>query len=302
MNKPLVSVVIPSYGGGEFLQRAVNSVLQQTYPNVEAIVVDDNGLGTPNQLATAEKMAEYKANERVKYICHKVNKNGSAARNTGVDHSTAKYIALLDDDDEFLPHKIEKQVEDIENLDDRYALVYCGLETFLNGKSLGYKHKTHSGSLLFEVLMHQAVIGSSSLLIKREVWNKLGGFDESFRRHQDWEFTARVAYAYMVKAEDFIGFNRYLTQRNSPKNPDTVMMYRKHYIEKMLPYMSVLPKEQQEMVRVSNLMDACIQYVKYKRWRDFFNIYRSIKPGMLGVKMIYRRILLIIKRGQITIN
>ena len=100
MDKPLVSVVIPTYGGAEFLKRCVDSVLSQTYPNIEIIVVDDNGLDTPNQLLTAKVMAEYNNNASVKYVCHKVNINGSAARNTGFKNSKGEYIALLDDNRE----------------------------------------------------------------------------------------------------------------------------------------------------------------------------------------------------------
>ena len=102
MNK-LVSVIIPTYGGGEYLKRCIESVLAQTYPNIEVVVVDDNGLGTPNQLLTQKVMQEFKDDTRVKYVCHEINKNGSAARNTGFRNSKGEYICLLDDDDEWLP-------------------------------------------------------------------------------------------------------------------------------------------------------------------------------------------------------
>ena len=59
MEKSLVSVIIPSHGGGQYLERAVDSVLSQTYPNIEIIVVDDNGIGTPNQLSTQQIMQKY---------------------------------------------------------------------------------------------------------------------------------------------------------------------------------------------------------------------------------------------------
>ena len=202
----LVSVIIPSYGGGQYLARTIDSVLNQTYPNIEIIVVDDNGVGTSNQLSTQKVMQKYDTNEKVKYVCHEVNKNGSAARNTGFRHSSGKYIALLDDDDEYLSEKIEHQVADIEKLDDSYALVYCGNEV-VYGEDVKIKPKTKSGHLFYEVMMHEVTIGSDSLLIRRSVWEELNGFDESFRRHQDYEFTARAAHKYKVYAEDFIGFS-----------------------------------------------------------------------------------------------
>lgn len=296
MNTPLVSVVIPSYGGGEYLQRAVDSVLLQTYPNVEAIVIDDNGVGTPNQIATAKKMDKYKGNEFVKYICHEVNKNGSAARNTGAQHSIAKYIALLDDDDEYLPEKIERQVKLIEQLDDSYALVYCGHETFVDGKSIGITHKNQSGHLFYEVMKHDVIIGSTSFLIRRTAWESVAGFDESFRRHQDWEFTARIAYLYKVCVDDFVGFKRHIMKRNSPQSPDVVVNYRLHYLKKMEPYMACLTSSQQKDIVVVNMMDACIQYLKYRRVKDFVKLYMKIQPGYRGVKFIYNRLKLFLLR------
>lgn len=291
MNEKIkVSVVIPSYGGGQYLQRCVDSVLNQTYTNIEVIVVDDNGVGTEHQISTACQMEKYANDKRVKYVCHEVNKNGSAARNTGVNNSTGEYIALLDDDDEFLPEKIAKQVEDLSALDENYALVYCGMEIIVNGESVGVSKKGMSGSVFYEVMMHKAVIGSSRLMVRRCVWDKLSGFDESFWRHQDWEFTARVAYMHKVLNENFIGVRRHYLSRNSPKDPDVTLKYRKHYLEKMMPYMDSLTKGKQKDIIVSNMLDAAFQYLKYHRYLDFIKVYWSIKPGIRGLKGIYSRI------------
>jgi len=92
-----VSVLIPTYGGGQYLHRTIDSVLAQTYPHFEVIVIDDNGVGTENQKKTQAVMEQYKDESRVIYICHEVNRNGSAARNTGFAHSKGDYICLLDE-------------------------------------------------------------------------------------------------------------------------------------------------------------------------------------------------------------
>lgn len=295
----LVSVIIPSFGGGQYLCRTVDSVLNQTYSNVEAIVVDDNGVGTPNQLATSKVMECYKNNSRVKYVCHEHNINGSAARNTGVKNSSAEYIALLDDDDEYYPEKIERQLTDIKKLDDSYALVYCGLEMFVDNKSKGIVQKMKSGSLFYEVMTHKVTIGSSSFLIRRHVWDELGGFDESFRRHQDWEFTARVAYKYKVYAEDYIGVKRHVMRRNSPSNPDIAYAYRKHYLDKMASYMTDLPMEQQTDIQFRNMMDICVQYLKSRSFIRAYMVFHSVNHGSAGIRYLYRRFFKIIKRGRI---
>lgn len=292
----LVSVIIPSYGGGQYLARAVQSVLMQTYSAIEVIVVDDNGLGSDAQIKTASVMSGFSDNNRVKYICHETNKNGSAARNTGAKIAHGRFLALLDDDDEYLPEKIERQVKLIEQLDESYALVYCGHETFIDGKSIGTIHKTQSGQLFYEVMKHDVIIGSTSFLIRREAWDSISGFDESFRRHQDWEFTARIAYRYKVCADDFVGFKRHIMKRNSPQNPDLVVKYRIHYLNKMEPYISSLSRSQQKDIVVENMMDACIQYLKYKRVKDFIKLYMKIQPGYRGVMFLFNRLKLVLFR------
>lgn len=292
----LVSVIIPTYGGGDFLQRAVNSVLAQTYKNIEIIVVDDNGLGTENQLKTAEKMEIYASYDNVRYICHEKNKNGSAARNTGFLHSRGNYIALLDDDDAYTVDNIQTQYSVLKELSEDYALTYCSNERYLGEKKVGESHVNKSGSLLYEVLMHKVTIGSTSLLIRRGVWEKLNGFDESFRRHQDWEFTARVAADYKVKAVDDIGFIRYLEFRNSPKSVEVAKAYRLHYLEKMMPYISRLNKRRQKKVIVYNRMDIAIQHLKTKDYRSFKKECREIRPGFRGFEFLLGRLFLAIKK------
>ncbi len=294
--KNVVSVIIPSYGGGQYLKRAVDSVLQQTYPHIEVIVVDDNGMGTANQTATEQVMNEYVGDNRVRYICHEVNKNGSAARNTGVKESKGAYIALLDDDDIYLPDNIKTQIETLSQLSDEYALTYCSNETYRGDKKLWEDHVSYSGDILYDVLLHRATIGSTSLLIRKSVWEELGGFDESFRRHQDWEFTARVCSKYKVKAVDKIGFRRYLEFRNSPKSVELAKEYRIHYLEKMKPYMTVLRPKQIKKVIVYNRLDVSIQYLKKKEWGKFWNDVKSIKPGALFISFFCRRLAVHMKK------
>ena len=95
----MVSIVIPTYGGSDCVKRAVDSCLSQSYSYLEIIVVDDNGEGTESQVKTYNSLSSLIESNKIRYICHEVNKNGSAARNTGVKASTGEYIALLDDDD-----------------------------------------------------------------------------------------------------------------------------------------------------------------------------------------------------------
>ncbi len=116
-SNPLVSVVVPSYYRNDLLRSALDSVEDQTYSNIETIVVDDSGEAFAESTA-----AEYD----VTYITHKENKGSQGARNTALREASGDYIQLLDDDDALYPEKIEKQVELLESSPD-VGVAYCGI-------------------------------------------------------------------------------------------------------------------------------------------------------------------------------
>ena len=123
-SSPLVSVIIPTYGRSAYLPRCVCSVLEQSYSAVEIFVVDDNNPDTEARRETEKAMEQFADNPKVHYLRHDKNRNGSAARNTGLRAASGKYVAFLDDDDMFVREKIEKCVARMESLDDSYGMCY----------------------------------------------------------------------------------------------------------------------------------------------------------------------------------
>ncbi|HOC97311.1 MAG TPA: glycosyltransferase family 2 protein, partial [Candidatus Pacearchaeota archaeon] len=123
-----VSVIIPTYNGSNTILRAVHSVLNHTYSNFELIVVDD--CSKDNTFEVVKSIED----ERVKVLRHRNNKGGSAARNTGIKEAKGEYIAFLDDDDEWLSEKVEKQVKYLRSKDSSlYKGVVCSY-MILSGK------------------------------------------------------------------------------------------------------------------------------------------------------------------------
>lgn len=187
-----VSVIIPTYGGSESLIRTVESVLEQDYCDFEVIVVDDNNPETEARKNTEKIMSRYLNSGKVKYIKHEFNKNGSAARNTGFRASVGSFICLLDDDDIFLPGKIEKQVLYLKSHPE-YGACYCWRKQF--NKSIC---ESFTGDLSEQLLDLSFTPTTSAIMIRKTCFEALNGFDESYRRHQDFEFMLRFYEQYKI--------------------------------------------------------------------------------------------------------
>lgn len=184
-----VSVVIPTYNYGRFIGEAIESVLKQTLPVFEVIVVDDGSSDNTEEVVT-------KFGERIKYIRQK-NGGVGAARNTGIKNSAGDFIAFLDADDLWLPKKIEQQLQ-LFQTDGEIGLVTTAIREFDKyGNTLAEYVEGKNGWCAEDLLLFSpvAVGPGSTALVKRVVIDEVGGFDETKEMHpsEDWEFCYRVA-------------------------------------------------------------------------------------------------------------
>lgn len=206
LNYPLVSVVIPTYKGALTLPRAIDSVISQTYPNIEIIVVDDNEPNTAERKETENVMDSYKLKEQIVYLQHPCNKNGSAARNTGMRMARGVYIAFLDDDDEFLPSKIKSQVDCLEAKEDIWGVCYTKYAYKRNGLIFNTSSENREGDLYLDALMRNLFLAAgSNLFMRRSILKNIGFFDESFKRNQDLEYLVRILRKYKIAYADTFG-------------------------------------------------------------------------------------------------
>ena len=192
-----VSVVITTYKReARMVERAAKSVLNQTYKNIELIIVDDSP--RDYELRNEVKEMAEALGERVRYIQHEENKGACAARNTGIKASNGEFIGFLDDDDEWLAEKIKKQLEKFEDKDT--ALVYCGnyVIDIQNNTQRIFNTKYFKG-MVFDDLIYENFVGSTSYpLIRKDVLEKLGGFDEKMGAAQDHEMWLRISKKYKI--------------------------------------------------------------------------------------------------------
>ena len=224
-----VSIIITTYGGSKNVIKAVESCIKQTYQNIEIIVVDDNGINTENQLKTEKYLKRYIDNNEIIYIKHVVNKNASASRNTGIKKAKGFYISLLDDDDEYLAEKIERQVDAFETLDKSYGIIYCSMIDKIGSKVYELK-ATADGNKLFDFLIMNVSACTSNIMFKKDDWQQINGFDEGFNRHQDWEFLLRMLYNKKIYGVDYVGVIKNTQVITKRFNADKAEQYRLKYI------------------------------------------------------------------------
>lgn len=208
--KSVVSVIIPSYNRIRYIEEAISSIESQSYQDYEIIIVDDGS--TDGSLALLE---DFSKKGRIKLYTHAdyQNRGQSSSINLGLEHAVGEFIAVLDSDDYFSPDKLARQVSFLEKNQD-FGLVYGqGNAVDANGGFLytvpddSHTEFSDPNNLLLDCYM--ALPGGS--LIRRSVFDRVGGFEESFRAGQDHDMALRIMEEFKVA---FL--------------PGVVFFYRKH--------------------------------------------------------------------------
>jgi len=192
---PFVSAIVTTYNRPQLVKRALLSVRAQTYKSLEVIVVED---GT--ETGVADWLDQELPNAQ--YIRHKENRGLAAARNTGLEHASGEYIAYLDDDDEWKPKRIERQVTALDPLTsehrDKIGAVYCAVERHApDGSTKSVSYPQNRGELRASIQAIGASTLPSTFLFKREALRDVGGFDESLSSsidHDIWMSLATNGY------------------------------------------------------------------------------------------------------------
>lgn len=188
---PVVSVIIPTYNRAEILPRAIDSILEQSFRDLEVIVVDDYSKDKTQAVVNSYSSA------RLEYIQHERNKGANAARNTGIRAATGEYIAFLDDDDMWLEMKVENQLEEFKSQETSFGLVYSGRRVIKEKEVIEDYIPTQEGSI-YRNLLRRNVIPSETPLIRAKCFDRVGKFDTDFESCQDWDMWLRIAKLYDI--------------------------------------------------------------------------------------------------------
>lgn len=212
MNSPKFSVIIPTYNRECFIENCVESVLDQSFNNFEVIVINDGSTDRTEKL-----LRPY--NDEIEYI-YQENKGVSTARNRGLQEARGKYIAFLDSDDKWTSEKLEVVDENIKQ-NPEFKIFHTQERWYKDGKihNPKDKHRKPHGKVFFKCLRLCAV-SISTAVVKREVFHKIGEFDESLPVCEDYDFWIRASLNFPIYLVDEV-----LTVKDGGRGDQLSMIY-----------------------------------------------------------------------------
>ena len=188
-----ISIIIPAYNAPSELQRAIKSVLSQTFQEFEILVVDD---GSDEDL---EFVCNAFKDPRIRFIKNEVHRNANAARNTGIQEAKGGYLAMLDADDEFLPNHLERRIQKMEEWDCD-AIFGSAIVHTQNHQAIQLSRDTREGEAMVNYLLSDGFAPTPSLFFKSSA-AKLIQWDEMLERHQDFDYLVRFAEQFTLRVD-----------------------------------------------------------------------------------------------------
>lgn len=284
MKNCMVSIIIPTFNRFYSLFRAIESAINQTYPNIEIIVIDDN---------FENKKLRKKINDAialkypdVKYLIPDAHLGGSFARNEGVKVATGEYIAFLDDDDEFLPTKVEEQMKIFKTArTERLALVYCyGNVIYPNG-TIEIENTDIIGCPI-DTQMYFNIAGTSFWLIRKSVLVEIGGFDKIYSHQDGIVILKLLAKRYILDIVRKPLVNYYA--HNHDTGVTTVSMQSinadKEYFEICKKYFPMLTKRQQQTVMYNTYRNIILDEYRINEKKLAKQDYKKALQTNMGIK------------------
>ncbi len=298
---PLVSVIIPTYNHANFLGKALESVINQTYSNWEAIVIDNQSTDQTNQVIGRFR------DSRIKY--YKIFNNGIIAksRNLGIDVAKGEWIAFLDSDDWWIKEKLEICFK---NINQKVDFIYHDLEIIYDKKKNFLNRKKIVGRQLYKPILNDLLIGeiekgnaigNSSVIVRKEMLNKIGGISEEENLVASEDFNTWLKIAKITNEFKYIkrklGF--YLVHENSAQRRDLSIPHRHAVTE----FMQILNNKQKLDLEVKlKYMSGSYNFLNKKYTKAKKDFIFVIKYGGINLKLrsLLKTIIIILKKNEKT--
>lgn len=301
MEEKKVSIILTTYKRPNLIDIAIENVKKQTYKNIEIIVVNDNGIENKElRKQTYEKIKKYL--KEIRYIELDSNLGGALARNKGIEIATGDYISFFDDDDEYYPNKIEKQVKVLNKYktNEKIAFVKCEIEFRINNKYIGVSDTKYlflqKNLLKAHILNLHGIVGTTSFLFKADILKKIGGFVEVSIR-QEYSLILELllnGYSGIHIDDSLVILNGDGESITRTKNEKKVIDMEK-VLYKRLNCGIYLSKNEREKIQIDHYLDLADWYCEYKRLKSFSYImkviYNSKNIDRKIIKLIFKNIL-----------
>lgn len=198
-NKTIISCIITTADRPSFFSEAILSVIEQSYKQIEIIVIDDS-INERNSIEVKKVISSIPENYNIKYY-HVAMRHAGKMRNFGVSLSKGQYICFLDDDDFWEKTKLEEQIAIFSNSNEKLGIVYCWVKYFsdVQKSDVKYRNPNIEGNIFKHLIAENSITMTSSLMISKEAFISVNGFDENFKIGQDTELIRSIAINYTVR-------------------------------------------------------------------------------------------------------
>lgn len=277
MKSEKVSIVITTFGRKKELKRSLKSALNQTYENIEIIIIDDN-IDIEYSEYIKGAVADFN-DKRIVYKKNKSNLGGALSRNEGIKFASGKYVAFLDDDDEYLPSKVEKQLAVFErDRDKKIALVYCYCDGIKGGKVKDRYRYDYKGNCLFDA-MCMSIAATTQWMCRKEALLSVGGFTNMPCKQDSYVMVKLLAKGYVIDRVPEVLSLYYDDEipRISSKNAKKRILGETMLRDLCRQNYDKITKEQQEEVEY---IFACVLAPYYASRRDWKKLWNSMKVAL----------------------
>ena len=291
----LVSVVMPTYKRSEMLSRAIDSVLSQTYTNIELLLVNDNEPDDDYTRELQRRVVIYNSDSRFKLILQDKHVNGAVARNVGIRRAQGEYVAFLDDDDWWEPNKIEEQVKELSKLDESWGGVSCKFTQYdKNRNVIGKSEKYPDGYIYKDILYLLSDVATGTLLLRRNAFDTTRYFDEKLLRHQDLQLLVDFTSKYKLKEVDQYLHCVDVSDTQNRPDPEKIIRHKKAFFESVSPVIKEMTASEKHCIWALHRLEIGYVYLKNKDLiggiKYILTIFTSPKAFGLSCKKILKKL------------